>query len=88
MFFLKSKEPVSPEEVEREKQRKSEEFEREKQELLRWLASLQDQIENGTITVEETRRIMRDIDEVMIYGKTKKQMRMEGMSCVISRSGL
>lgn len=88
MFFLKSKEPVSPEEVEREKQRKSEEFEREKQELLRWLASLQDQIENGTITVEEMRRIIRDIDEVMIYGKTKKQMRMEGMSCVVHRSGL
>jgi hypothetical protein len=88
MFFLKSKEPVSPEEVEREKQRKSEEFERRKQDLLRRLASLQDEVENGTFTEDQLERAMRDFDEVMIYGKTKKQMRMEGMSCVIPRSGL
>ena len=88
MFFLKSKEPVSTEGVEREKQRKSEEFERRKQDLLRRLASLQDEVENGTFTEDQLERAMRDFDEVMIYGKTKKQMRMEGMSCVIPRSGL
>jgi hypothetical protein len=88
MFFLKSKEPVSTEEVEREKQRKSEEFERRKQDLLRRLASLQDKVENGTFTEDQLDRAMRDFDEVMIYGKTKKQMRMEGMSCVILRSDL
>lgn len=81
MFFLKSKEPVSTEEVEREKQRKSEEFERRKQDLLRRLASIEEQFENGAITVEE-------MEEILIYGKTKKEMRMEGMSCVVHRSGL
>jgi hypothetical protein len=88
MFFLKSKEPVSPEEVEREKQRKSEEFERRKQDLLRRLASLGEQFENGAITVEEMEGYLQVMEEILMYGKTKKQMRMEGMSCVAHRSAL
>lgn len=88
MFFLKSKEPVSPEEVEREKHRKSEEFERKKQDLLRRWASIGEQFENGTITVEEMKLYLQVMEEILIYGKTKKEMRMEGMSCVVHRSGL
>jgi hypothetical protein len=88
MFFLKSKEPVSPEEVEREKQRKSEEFERKKRDFLRRWNSNCDKFENGTITVKEMERYLQVMEEILIYGKTKKEMRIEGMSCVIPRSGL